>query len=939
MKSRILFFIFFLFFQISSAQIVDTVIICNGDSIILFNNWETQTGNYTDGINTTTLIVNPSPSISGNFLLNGNATQPIPNTYQLTQALGGQSGSAWNSVTLDLTQPFSFDVDLFFGYNNSGADGIAFLLQQVSTVVGTSGGGLGYQGIFPSFGVEFDTYQNGNRADPSYDHLAVQQDGDLNHNGTNNLVPLVGFPPGNINIEDGLWHNVIFSWNPSTFNFRLYFDGILMVNYNNDIVSTIFGGNPYVYWGFTAATGGLNNLQQFRVNSLDVQLSDIITCQYDTVQVNPQINSSFYSYLWSPSYNISNDTLVAPFFSPDTTTTYLLEITNSYGCSSIDSFTIFVDSNNVTSSATLPFLCEGDNPINLNFATPIGGLYSGVGVVNNVFTPDLNTIGTNLITYNYISPNGCIDSISQEISVGLSSSSLLDLTICDTYTWLVNNQDYTTSGIYTDSSINTSGCSHVDSLNLVINYSSSNSTIITICDTVYRWPINGQIYDTSGTYIDISTNIDGCTHIETLQLVVGDSDDINLIIDETNVSCFGYHDGSIILNPYGGAAPYQFTWEDGSTNQSLFSLSAGNYPFYITDSNGCTIDSVANVKEANQVFLSFGATSPICRYEESTLFIKISNSSSNIYTILLEDSILKSFVIDTNGLLISEQLPIALSPNFSDEIIIISITDNDGCISVFNQDVHIEVNQLPQLSLSTDDICIGESSFTLKSGYPKGGIYFIDNVNTNFFDIENLTSGSYSIRYEYTDTLTSCSNNIEKMVTISESPDADFIFGPQPTDLDNSTIFFKDNSSDIISSIWNLGDGTIINDSLSFWYTYSDTGTFSVIYTVTNAYNCSDTLISNLIINPNFSTFIPSAFSPNNDNNNDVFMPYVVGGKEYSISIFNRWGLLIHESKNSFWNGEVSNKLVQRGIYSYYITVYDINDKAYFYTGIVTLLE
>ena len=150
--------LFFLSLQGAIGQTLDTVIICNGDSVFLYNVWETQTGNYTDGINTTTLIVNPSPSVSGNFILNGNATQPIPNTYQLTQAIGNQSGSAWNSVTLDLMQPFSFDVDMFFGNNDFGADGIAFLLQQVNTSVGTSGGGIGYQGILPSFCIEFDTW-------------------------------------------------------------------------------------------------------------------------------------------------------------------------------------------------------------------------------------------------------------------------------------------------------------------------------------------------------------------------------------------------------------------------------------------------------------------------------------------------------------------------------------------------------------------------------------------------------------------------------------------------------------------------------------------------------------------------------------------------------------------------------------------------------------
>ena len=70
---------------------------------------------------------------------------------------------------------------MFFGYNNNGADGIAFLLQQVNTSVGTSGGGLGYQGISPSFCVEFDTWRNSNNSDPYYNHIAVQKNGNLNH--------------------------------------------------------------------------------------------------------------------------------------------------------------------------------------------------------------------------------------------------------------------------------------------------------------------------------------------------------------------------------------------------------------------------------------------------------------------------------------------------------------------------------------------------------------------------------------------------------------------------------------------------------------------------------------------------------------------------------------------------------------------------------------
>ena len=121
-------------------------------------------------------------------------------------------------------------------------------------------------------------------------------------------------------------------------------------------MANIFGNSPYVYWGFTAATGGANNLQQFRVNSLGVQLSDFTICQDDTVQINPQINTPLYTYLWLPNYNITNNTASTTFFSPDTTTVYSLEITNSYGCFTTDSLTIFV--NATTSTDNVGIHCD-----------------------------------------------------------------------------------------------------------------------------------------------------------------------------------------------------------------------------------------------------------------------------------------------------------------------------------------------------------------------------------------------------------------------------------------------------------------------------------------------------------------------------------------------------------------------------------------------------
>ena len=381
----------------------------------------------------------------------------------------------------------------FLGFNDLGADGLAFLLQQVSTSVGTSGGGLGYQGISPSFAVEFDTWQN--PSDPSYDHLAVQKNGDLNHNGANNLVPFTGFPPGNSNIEDGLWHNVVFSWNPNTYNFKVVYDGITLVNYTNNIVTSIFGNNPNVYWGFTAATGGANNIQQFRVNSLGVQLSDETICYSDTIQIDPQVNTSLYSYLWTPNFDISNDTIPSPLFFPDTNTTYYLEITNSYGCSQTDSLTINVD-NIITGTDNVGSHCD-------SYIWPINGI---------IYNTSNNTATTSL-TAN----SGCDSLVTLNLIIANSTTTIDPQTACDSYTWIDGNTYTASNNSATFTSTNAAGCDNVATLNLIINNSTTSTDTQVACDT-YTW-IDGNTYTASNNSATFtSTNTAGCDSIVTLDL-------------------------------------------------------------------------------------------------------------------------------------------------------------------------------------------------------------------------------------------------------------------------------------------------------------------------------------------------------------------------------------------------------------------------------------
>jgi gliding motility-associated-like protein len=437
----------------------------------------------------------------------------------------------------------------------------------------------------------------------------------------------------------------------------------------------------------------------------------------------------------------------------------------------------------------------------------------------------------------------------------------------------------------------------------------------------------------AGSYSYSVTDANNC--IKNNFITINEPDTLRATATVIDANCFNSNDGKIYLNITGGTAPYNEYF--GTFNP--FALAEGNYSFTVTDVNGCIFDSSAIVNQANEVSLSFLAESPICRNDSTELSIIINNPKSNIYTVVINDSVSMPYVIDSLGLLIPEGIKPKLFPNFTTNIVIETITDKDGCSSSVNDTAHVIVNQLPVLDITLTDICVGSPSFTLNQGTPTGGDYAIDGENTNFFDVESLENGPYTIKYNYTDFITNCNNSIEKIININPSPVADFSFSPQPTNIDEPNILFINKSIDIENTKWNLGDGTILANELNFWHTYADTGKYDIIYVVNNEFNCVDSLTATLIINPAYQIFIPNSFTPNNDGDNDVFQPFVNGANNYTMTIFNRWGEIIYNEENGFWDGKVNDNLVQNGIYSYSILVYDFKDKPFIYTGIITLLQ
>ena len=281
-------------------------------------------------------IILSAAKAQSDFQLNGNAVQTGPTCYQLTTETTFIYGSIWNKQKIDLGQDFIINTSMNFGrLDANGADGIVFAFQGLCTNAGSNGEGIGIGGVSPSLFVEIDTYQNSGNPhnDPAEDHISIFKNGTNNHGDANNLSTTVQASATSANIEDNTYHTVRFTWIAATQTLSVFFDGAFRTSYTGDAVTDIFGGNPFVYYGFTAATGGSVNNQSVCI----VDDPDVVICQGSST---PLTVTGAGTFTWSPSSSLNKSTGNTVIANPTTTTTYTVTSIDG-GCAPV-SFTVKV---------------------------------------------------------------------------------------------------------------------------------------------------------------------------------------------------------------------------------------------------------------------------------------------------------------------------------------------------------------------------------------------------------------------------------------------------------------------------------------------------------------------------------------------------------------------------------------------------------------------
>ncbi|HEY0029562.1 MAG TPA: SBBP repeat-containing protein, partial [Bacteroidia bacterium] len=307
--------------------------------------------------------------------------------------------------------------------------------------------------------------------------------------------------------------------------------------------------------------------------------TDTTICNGSSAQLNATAPGAV-SYAWTPNDGtLSSITIANPVASPTVTTTYIVAITNSNGCTDLDSIVVTVvplPAPSITADGPTSF-CIGDSvTLTAAAATSYQWSTSPADVLQSI---TVSTSGTYSVTIT--NGTGCSATASQTVTVFslptinagpndstcLSTNANLMATGGVSYIWHPGTSlsdstianpvaGPTLTTTYTVIGTATGGCSNTDSVTITVLGNPGLPTITKGGDTLYcspsytayQWYFNGSpiaapagiaqnyVYGTNGSYYVEVFNVFGCSSVSTAINIT----DVG-IIENSDLSLFGVY--------------------------------------------------------------------------------------------------------------------------------------------------------------------------------------------------------------------------------------------------------------------------------------------------------------------------------------------------------------------------------------------------------------
>jgi gliding motility-associated-like protein len=428
------------------------------------------------------------------------------------------------------------------------------------------------------------------------------------------------------------------------------------------------------------------------------------------------------SYEWQPAAGLSCTDCPDPIATPDSTTTYVMTATDSYGCTTTDSVVVEVIPILEQPEASCGVIT--DNSITIEWDPIPGALGYEVNVDDMGWIP-ANGIESHIV--NGLNLSTTVDFLIRAIGECPGAIDTLQCATPDCIPPSLNVANTTSVSCYNgdDGSVTLSAMGGTAPYFYFLGSASNNTGVFTGLEA---GEYTGQVID------DI-----GCPQSVVFNITQPDSLEATLVKSDAN--CVGSLDGTATYEITGGAAPFQFVWSDGQMDSIAVGLSAGSYGLDITDANGCTFNYNIEILQPDTLQATVDVDSVLCFGENTGSAIVTPTGGVAPYNYTFNPT-------GTAGMLEGQLLDL-VQGNYA-----YTVTDANNC--TFESSFVVEEPPLLEVQVSPTDALCADSTSGAATAIVTGGMgtytySWQDDTMTEVSDqdmLDNAGAGNYALVLE-----------------------------------------------------------------------------------------------------------------------------------------------------------------------------------------------
>ena len=697
-------------------------------------------------------------------------------------------------------------------------------------------------------------------------------------------------------------------------------------------------------------------------------------------------SGTYISWEWTPAESLNDAFISNPVASPAVNTTYLVRVTDSYGCQASSEVSIEV----------LPQLHADAGPdMTVCYGVPVmlGGIPAGWGGSGEgyqyLWSPaqglDDPTLANPMIlfpsshqTYTLVvsDPNGCL--ATDEVTISIAPQIIVDAgadqNVCAGsqvslggdptasggqapymyYWWMSPNHPMGTqanpvvtvnqTATYNLTVVDVSGCFSGNSVTIhaepaVVAYAGED-LIICQGESASLTAEGGIsfLWDTGETTATIEVSPAQTT---TYSVVVSgacgkDTAFVTIEVDEPTTVVLGPDlsicEGSqIVIGPQEALEGITYKWSsqpggsyDNTHQIQIAPVETTIYQLVTENQNGCSSMGTIRV-QVNPL--------PVAQVSDDILFC----SSWQVHPVHIGGDPVAGYSYEwsskPSGFSSESANPMVYLGSESSVWYLLKVTSPEGCVS--KDSVHISVSDFvlsilgnPVLCADEDQVSPGEF-VSVAGGTPPYSYQWMTPAGEVISQLRNpVFSAPFEVFYQFTVYDDSgCISTINIPVEVIPLPVVELITNPSGTSLIGQTITFTAMPAGYDLYEFMAG-GFVRQSSVSNTWSTSDLKNGEEVTVLVKDRGCiftSPTLLAQV-------KDLPNAFTPDGDGINDIF------GAGYDLVVFNRWGQTIYKGFDG-WDGTFEGRYVSPGTYYYIMNVIDANQRKSILKGSVTVIR